>query len=346
VVFEVTVPAAGDADDDTFTFGVSPGLHADDPARAAALLGQYYVAAELQASGALGMWLNAARFPTWTTGQLRFGADVRVLAREIPDYHVTIPLSGRVVNTWTDGGEHIAAVGSGAVFSPGISAAVRWTAQSRQVCLRVSRTDLESTLEAMLGRPVSDPVRFARRLELANRETQGWFDLVRLLDRELGRAGGVLSHRLAVENIRSLLVQGLLLVQPHNYTDQLTVDEPATSPETLRRAIDLLQGSTEFPWTTAQLARRTGVSTRALQKAFARAGHPPPMSYLRRLRLHRVRGELTNAAPGVSVTSAAARWGFVHLGRFASQYRDQFGESPSATLRAAQGHDLGVSPRS
>jgi transcriptional regulator GlxA family with amidase domain len=30
----------------------------------------------------------------------------------------------------------------------------------------------------------------------------------------------------------------------------------------------------------------------------------------------------------------AGRWGFVHLGRFASQYRQLFGETPSETLRA------------
>jgi AraC-like DNA-binding protein len=32
-----------------------------------------------------------------------------------------------------------------------------------------------------------------------------------------------------------------------------------------------------------------------------------------------------------TVSSVAHNWGFVHLGRFAAQYRDRFGEPPSTT---------------
>jgi transcriptional regulator GlxA family with amidase domain len=57
------------------------------------------------------------------------------------------------------------------------------------------------------------------------------------------------------------------------------------------------------------------------------------MSYLRRLRLDHVRAELLKADPRlVSVTEVATRWGFLHQSRFAQQYRQRFGELPSATL--------------
>jgi len=36
----------------------------------------------------------------------------------------------------------------------------------------------------------------------------------------------------------------------------------------------------------------------------------------------------------VTVSAVAHRWGFAHLGRFASAYRARFGESPSVTLRS------------
>jgi AraC-like DNA-binding protein len=58
------------------------------------------------------------------------------------------------------------------------------------------------------------------------------------------------------------------------------------------------------------------------------------MMYLRRLRLHHVHAELAAHSPdSVTVTMVAGRWGFVHLGRFAGQYRQLFGETPSETLR-------------
>ena len=50
--------------------------------------------------------------------------------------------------------------------------------------------------------------------------------------------------------------------------------------------------------------------------------------------LERVRAELMRATPGSdSVTDAATRWGFQHLGHFSASYRRQFGETPSETLK-------------
>ena len=38
--------------------------------------------------------------------------------------------------------------------------------------------------------------------------------------------------------------------------------------------------------------------------------------------------------PDVSITDIAFDLGFTHLGRMAGAYREKFGETPSATLRA------------
>jgi transcriptional regulator GlxA family with amidase domain len=136
--------------------------------------------------------------------------------------------------------------------------------------------------------------------------------------------------------LQHLLIEGLLLTQPHNYTAALIDDGRPASEAVVKRAIDLVRAYPESAWTTAKLARATGVSARALQKAFARSGEPPPMTYLRHLRLHRVRAELADASQrrcSATITTVASRWGFVHLGRFAQQYRQVFGESPSQTLR-------------
>jgi transcriptional regulator GlxA family with amidase domain len=171
-------------------------------------------------------------------------------------------------------------------------------------------------------------------MSLSARASRDWFGLVRLLAREAGQADGILAHRLAIDNLQHLLVQGLLLIQPHNYAEALAEDEARASTAVVRRAIDLMHANPETPWGTVHLARATGVSARALQKAFQRSGHPPPMTYLRRLRLREARAELSAHSPNeLTVTAVASHWGFLHLSRFAEQYRQLFGESPSETLR-------------
>jgi len=49
-----------------------------------------------------------------------------------------------------------------------------------------------------------------------------------------------------------------------------------------------------------------------------------------------VRSGLQNLDNATSVTNEAARWGFLHFGRFAQEYRALFGELPSETLRRSR----------
>lgn len=82
--------------------------------------------------------------------------------------------------------------------------------------------------------------------------------------------------------------------------------------------------------TVPDLCRVTGVSRRTLQYAFEDVLHLSPVTYLRVMRLNRVRHELQTRLQD-SIGDVAARWGFWHLSRFASDYSRLFGELPSAT---------------
>jgi transcriptional regulator GlxA family with amidase domain len=75
---------------------------------------------------------------------------------------------------------------------------------------------------------------------------------------------------------------------------------------------------------------------RSLQDGFRRYLDTTPINYLREVRLRAVRAELAASDPTrTNVTDVALRWGFLHAGRFSVQYRQRFGESPSATLRGS-----------
>jgi AraC-like DNA-binding protein len=282
------------------------------------------------------MQMVAQELPMLTAGYLCFGTDVFIGGDEVPAYYIEAPLSGVAQNVWRDGRMEKTTVGSAAVFTPGMPVDLNWSTDCREICMKVSETQMRRQLEAMIGRPVHQRITFSRNMNLTTRASRHWFGLVRILARAAGRRDGVLAHRLAVDDLQHLLVQGLLLLQPHNYAEALRKDACSADTAVVKHAVDLMHAYPETFWDTAGLANATGVSARALQKAFQRSGHPPPMSYLRRLRLNKVRAELSNSDPRtMTVTMVAGRSGFVQLGRFAQQYRRLFGESPSETLRAA-----------
>ncbi|MFD1530462.1 helix-turn-helix transcriptional regulator [Pseudonocardia aurantiaca] len=81
-------------------------------------------------------------------------------------------------------------------------------------------------------------------------------------------------------------------------------------------------------------ARTVPRKSRDAHRRFARTLGTSPMAYLRDVRLDRIHAELLAAGPdAVAVGQVAARWGFLHAGRFSATYKRRFGRSPSATAR-------------
>ncbi|BBY48098.1 AraC family transcriptional regulator [Mycolicibacterium arabiense] len=282
--------------------------------------------------------VRAEQLPHLSIGYLGMGGEAVMRVPDVGGYHIAIAISGHTVSRWGD--RHpstVTAPGAATVFGPGTSTDLTWSHDCAQLGIKIDQNSMERELENLLDRSLGKPVDFARRLDLTTTRSVSWLSLVGVLSREAGKVDGLLRHRLAVANLQQLLIEGLLLTQPHGYSDELSGDDGTSAARSaVEHAIDLMRCYPETAWTTAQLARDAGVSPRALQKAFARAGELPPMSYLREVRLHRVRCELVDASErgaAASVTTVATRWGFVHLGRFAQQYRQLFGESPSQTLR-------------
>jgi AraC-like DNA-binding protein len=85
----------------------------------------------------------------------------------------------------------------------------------------------------------------------------------------------------------------------------------------------------------AELCRAAHVSERRLRSAFCEEFDRSPSVYFRMWALDRVHRRLRDAGPGdCTVSQAACDLGLEHLGRFSGWYREVYGETPSATLRA------------
>ncbi|MEO8296958.1 MAG: helix-turn-helix domain-containing protein [Burkholderiales bacterium] len=105
----------------------------------------------------------------------------------------------------------------------------------------------------------------------------------------------------------------------------------------VERACELVMSRPEQPMSMLKLCTEIGTSQRRLEYSFQAVLGMSPSKYLRAARLNGARREIKSAAdvpasdrPGVQ--DVASRWGFWHMGEFASEYRRQFGELPSSTL--------------
>jgi AraC-like DNA-binding protein len=310
----------------------------DDPDEARSICRRFYYPLELDPIGSVeGFSFSCDIFELGpiVLGELAFASDVQLRTTDLETaYHVNSPLTGEVQSRHRD----VAVTASPtavAVYQPEGGALLRpWAAGCRQLSVRIHRGALENQLERMLGHPMSAPIRFQHCLDVSGGSGRTWVRMLRLLRQELRDRSALVHHPLMAEQLSRSVLSGLLLTSEHQYSGELARSDPPSRPRTVKRTIDAMEADPGRPFTIADLAAIAGVGPRALQDGFQRYVGLSPMAYLRRLRLARVHEELREpASPDQTVASVAHRWGFMHLGRFASDYRSCYGQSPSETLR-------------
>jgi AraC-like DNA-binding protein len=282
---------------------------------------------------ALDMRLDSTRVGDMMTSAVRFGRYIGLRSVEAATFHVAAPVSG-VAESRVGSHEPIETTPeSAAIFGVGEPIDIRWPGDCAQMCLDFPRVALELRLEQHLDRALNRPLTFEPEMDLTTPKGRSWLRMLRLANREARRPHGLLDHPLAAKSVEAALLDGLLLAQPHNYSDAL-YDTRVAPPRAVRDAIELLEAYPDRPWSAPALANEVHASVRALQEGFRRSLDTTPMRYLRDVRLRRVRGALLAATPDVTtVGSIVYRWGILNQGRFAGEYRRKFDETPSETLR-------------
>jgi AraC family ethanolamine operon transcriptional activator len=115
----------------------------------------------------------------------------------------------------------------------------------------------------------------------------------------------------------------------------------ANAAALVSRAEAFAENSGINPSCVSDLCIGCGVPRRTLSHAFHQVLGMGPATYLRRLRLNQVRRTLRQFRATdrrTRVKSVALENGFWHPGRFSSQYRELFGESPLESARGKDAH--------
>jgi AraC-like DNA-binding protein len=285
--------------------------------------------------GAMNMRLNATAAGHVTLGYLTYQADAALTMPPTEDcYIVNLTIAGATRGARGDGvRERTAANEGGLVLSPVQSHRVQWTADAEQLHLKISRARLESHLADLLGEPVTKVIDFDFAVDLTSGPGRGLLRSVCFLAAELDRPAGLAEVPLARAQLEGYVLSSLLYAGRHQFSAGLVDPHNVRRLGRLAPVLQYIEANADSDLTPGILARAAGVSVRTLHAAFHEQLGESPMAYVRRIRLGRVRAELLRSDPSkVRVTDVATRWGFVHLSRFAEQYRQQFNELPSVTL--------------
>jgi AraC-like DNA-binding protein len=259
------------------------------------------------------------------------------------DVEVSTDPLNRVVGAWTSSGRvtgHCAGI-AGAATAGDIRLVgqpdVPYYAHTQDLYHTVVLMDPGMVAGVAAGLPVSQtplPIRFASFGPLDAAGAQRWKDTVSFV-KDVVLADDALATPLVVGPASRLLAAVTLSTFPNTaIADPTPHDRNDHQPVLLDRAIEFIDANVTGDIGLADIAEAVHVTPRAVQYMFRRHLDTTPLRYLRRLRLRYAHQDLL-AAEGSpdTVTAIAARWGFVHMGRFAVIYRQTYGRSPQTTLR-------------
>lgn len=261
-----------------------------------------------------------------------YGAEVRIDPGRLGSFYlVQIPLRG-LAEVENGAGAVASGRGLGTVLNPHREARMRWGEGCVQLLLQIDARRLNRAAERLAGRPLGAPVTFSTAIDEARGPTAGWLARLRtcvgLTERgALFSRGAPHTQALAEEQ----LIESFLLAQPSDVSDLLRAGAAPIPNLHVRRAAERMRARLSEPIAIGDIAAELGVTTRHLQQGFRDVFGMSPTRFLREERLQLARRMLRAAGPEALVGDVAEAAGFAHFGRFSTEYRRRFGETPRET---------------
>jgi AraC-like DNA-binding protein len=270
--------------------------------------------------------LNHTKFASLDLCRISYGASVHVTSPALETiYHLQILLRGQCLSK-SYGQEHYFAPGELLLINPDDPVDLMYSADCEKFILKLPLPLLDLTCAELRWHKPSEGIRFAsNRHKLA--ELDGFMSLLGLVCQE-AETDLVLPR--VREHYTQIIASKLLSLLGTNVNRE-TLDVQSAPFERLAQYI---AQNLKQDITVESLAQLSHMSSRSLYALFERHAGTTPMNYIRCKKLERIHASLSDPSQGVrNLTEIALDYGFLHLGRFAEYYKNQFGELPSVTLK-------------
>lgn len=314
-------------------------LETTDPEEARARVGELFAPHRLELPGGTKGFRTVyhhARLKTLSLYYFEYDSEVRISSGPMQRFYLLLmPVRGYCAATY---GETVVPIDPGScyVVNPFAPIVLDWKGKSALRVVKIDRGELERHLDAITDAPTRPQVSFAPEAARPLDTLPGLGDFVDLLFADMDEPVPALSSRAGEGSAEAMLFTLLLRRYPNSAQPLLDRPGARAAPYYVKRVEEFIRLRAEEDPSLDAMVRVAGVSPRTLFKGFRDFRGIGPVGYLKQVRLDRVRAEIAAARPGDTVTQIAGKWGFNHPGNFARDYRERFGETPSATLRAAQ----------
>lgn len=270
--------------------------------------------------------LNHTKFASLDLCRISYGASVHVTSPALETiYHLQILLRGQCLSK-SYGQEHYFAPGELLLINPDDPVDLMYSADCEKFILKLPVPLLDLTCAELRWHKPSEGIRFAsNRHNLA--ELDGFMSLLGLVCQE-AETDLVLPR--VREHYTQIIASKLLTLLGTNVNHE-TLDVQSAPFE---RLAEYIAQNLKQDITAESLAQLSHMSIRSLYALFERHVGTTPMNYIRSKKLERIYANLSDPSQRVrNLTEIALDYGFLHLGRFAEYYKNQYGELPSVTLK-------------
>ncbi|MFK8050533.1 MAG: AraC family transcriptional regulator [Halioglobus sp.] len=299
-------------------------------------VGKIFCSHKIEVTGAANQLLtqlHEAEFCRSSLAHTSYGAAVNINTGRLNSYYlVQVPWEGSIEVT---NGKHSDTFkpGVASIISSAVPMQMRWSPGASFYTVKLSKHALESKLATLLDEEVQSPLVFEPVLDLSSPHGKRWNSAVEFVRQQLTLATPDSLEQAMAQQLEDTLCLMALELLPHNYSNKPHGISSELAPKCVRRARQYILSNIENDITLEDLAAYAGISPSSLSRQFRNHQGQTPMQFIRAKKLDAVKKILKQSNGEASVTDIALRYGFNHLGRFSHYYREQFGESPSTTLK-------------
>ncbi|PCI57770.1 MAG: AraC family transcriptional regulator [Gammaproteobacteria bacterium] len=265
-------------------------------------------------------------FSDVSLSRVTYGGQVRVQSTDLEDiYHLQIVTRGKCY--WKLGDKDlITQAGEMLLLNPHDKVDLYYSKDCEKIIIKIPESIIYSSLADNAMLVPKGGVRFDHRVWKAA-DYKCLMYLLKLIFRESESSQSNFSELAPYGSLLAIKLLGC-------FSNNIQMSTDVKTHRCFLHIDNFITNNIKDDISVEQLAVLSKVSQRTLYNIFTRYKSVTPMHYIKQKKLLHVRKALQRKEGSCrNITEVALDFGFMHLGRFSSEYRKVFGELPSVTLR-------------